>query len=235
MLLVDVVASRAEETLAIIEEEGGEASVFEADVTRSDDCRAMVDATIERYGPPSILFNNAAVNAVRGHTVADLEEDEWDRVLGINLKGVMLASGHTVPAMVEGGGGSVINVSSTAGIRGAGEVSYAVAKGGVISLTYSMAAHHGRDNIRVNCLIPGHLWTPMVSAGTNSPGGVPMSEEHRDRRRRAGALGTEGTAWDIAWAVVFLASDEARWISGAVLPVDAGTSVMLPIQMFQLT
>ncbi len=235
VLLVDVVASRAEETLAIIEEEGGEASVFEADVTRSDDCRAMVDATIERYGPPSILFNNAAVNAVRGHTVADLEEDEWDRVMGINLKGVMLTSGHTVPAMVEGGGGSIINVSSTAGIRGGGEVSYAVAKGGVISLTYSMAAHHGRDNIRVNCLIPGHLWTPMVSAGTNSPGGVPMNEEHRDRRRRAGALGTEGTAWDIAWAVVFLASDEARWISGAVLPVDAGTSAMLPIQMFQLT
>ena len=167
--------------------------------------------------------------------MADLEEDEWDRVMGINLKGVMLASGHTVPAMVEGGGGSIINVSSTAGIRGAGEVSYAVAKGGVISLTYSMAAHHGRDNIRVNCLIPGHLWTPMVSAGTNSPGGVPMTEEHRDLRRRAGALGTEGTAWDIAWAVVFLASDEARWISGAVLPVDAGTSVMLPVQMFQLT
>ena len=99
MLLVDVVASRAEETLAIIEEEGGEASVFEADVTRSDDCRAMVDATIERYGAPNILFNNAAVNAVRGHTVADLEQDEWDRVMGINLKGVMLASGHTVPAM----------------------------------------------------------------------------------------------------------------------------------------
>ncbi len=124
VLLVDAVASRAEETLAIIEEEGGEASVFEADVTRSDDCRAMVDATIERYGAPSILFNNAAVNAVRGHTVADLEEDEWDRVLGINLKGVMLTSGHTVPAMVEGGGGSIINVSSTAGIRGGGAVKY---------------------------------------------------------------------------------------------------------------
>ena len=142
MLLVDVVASRAEETLATIEEEGGEASVFEADITRSADCRAMVDATL--------------------------------------------------------------------------------------------AAHHGRDNIRVNCLVPGHLWTLMVSAGTNSPGATPMDEEHRDRRRRAGALGTEGTAWDIAWAVVFLASDEARWISGAVLPVDAGTSAMLPVQMFRL-
>jgi NAD(P)-dependent dehydrogenase (short-subunit alcohol dehydrogenase family) len=213
VLLVDAVASRAEETLAIIEEEGGEASVFEADVTRSDDCRAMVDATIERYGPPSILFNNAAVNAVRGHTVADLEEDEWDRVMGINLKGVMLTSGHTVPAMVEGGGGSIINVSSTAGIRGGGEVSYAVAKGGVISLTYSMAAHHGRDNIRVNCLIPGHLWTPMVSAGANSPGGVPMNEEHRDRRRRAWAQraprGTLPGRW-FSWQATRPAGFQAR-------------------------
>ena len=162
VLLVDLVASRAEETLAIIEEEGGEASVFEADVTRSDDCRAMVDATLERYGAPSILFNNAAVNAVRGDTVADLEEDEWDRVLGVNLKGVMLTSGHTVPAMIEGGGGSIINVSSTAGIRAGGEVSYAAAKGGIVSLTYSMAAHHGRDNIRGKLPGPG---TPLDSHG----------------------------------------------------------------------
>ncbi len=109
---VDVVASRAEETLATIEEEGGEASVFEADVTRSDECRAMVDATLERYGAPSILFNNVGVNARRGASVADLEEEEWARVMDTNLKGMMLTSGHTVPAMAKGGGGSIINVSS---------------------------------------------------------------------------------------------------------------------------
>ena len=225
VLLVDRVASHAEETLATIEEEGGEASVFEADVTQSDECRAMVDATLERYGAPSILFNNVGVNARRGDSVVDLEEEEWDRVIDTNVKSMMLTSGYTVPAMAKGGGGSIINVSSTAGIRAGSEISYSVAKGGVISLTKSMALHHGRENIRVNCIVPGHIYTPMVSAMTD------WDEEHRNQRRRAGALGTEGTAWDIAWAVVFLASDEARWISGVVLPVDAGTSAMLPIQM----
>ena len=231
VLLVDVVASRAEETLATIEEEGGEASVFEADVSRSDECRAMVDATLERYGAPSILFNNAGVNARRGASVADLEEEEWARVMDTNLKGMMLTSGHTVPAMVKGGGGSIINVSSTAGIRAGPEVSYSAAKGAVISLTKSMAMHHGRQNIRVNCIVPGHIYTPMVSSIDNSMWNKPVTEEDRDTRRRAGALGTEGTAWDVAWAVVFLASDEARWISGAVLPVDAGLSAMLPHNM----
>ncbi len=231
VLLVDVVASRAEETLATIEEEGGEASVFEADVSRSDECRAMVDATLERYGAPSILFNNVGVNARKGASVADLEEEEWARVIDTNLKGMMLTSGHTVPAMVKGGGGSIINVSSTAGIRAGPEVSYSAAKGAVISLTKSMAMQHGRQNIRVNCIVPGHIYTPMVSSIDNSMWNKPVTEEDRDTRRRAGALGTEGTAWDVAWAVVFLASDEARWISGAVLPVDAGTSAMLPHNM----
>ena len=231
VLLVDVVASRAEETLATIEEEGGEASVFEADVTRSDECRAMVDATLERYGAPSILFNNVGVNARKGASVADLEEEEWARVIDTNLKGMMLTSGHTVPAMVKGGGGSIINVSSTAGIRAGPEVSYSAAKGAVISLTKSMAMQHGRQNIRVNCIVPGHIYTPMVSSIDNSMWNKPVTEEDRDTRRRAGALGTEGTAWDVAWAVVSLASDEARWISGAVLPVDAGLSAMLPHNM----
>ncbi len=231
VLLVDVEASRAEETLATIEEEGGEASVFEADVSRSDECRAMVDATLERYGAPSILFNNVGVNARRGGSGADLEEEEWARVIDTNLKGMMLTSGHTVPAMAKGGGGSIINVSSTAGIRAGPEVSYSAAKGGVISLTKSMAMHHGRENIRVNCIVPGHIYTPMVASIAASMWNKPVTEEDRDIRRRAGALGTEGTAWDVAWAVVFLASDEARWISGAVLPVDAGLSTMLPHNM----
>ena len=198
VLLVDVVASRAEETLATIEEESGEASVFEADVSRSDECRAMVDATLERYGAPSILFNNVGVNARRGASVADLEEEEWARVMDTNLKGMMLTSGHTVPAMAKGGGGSIINVSSTSGIRAGPEVSYSAAKGAVISLTKSMAMHHGRENIRVNCIVPGHIYTPMVASIAASMWNKPVTEEDRDVRRRAGALGTEGTAWDVA-------------------------------------
>jgi NAD(P)-dependent dehydrogenase (short-subunit alcohol dehydrogenase family) len=129
--------------------------------------------------------------------------------------------------MAQGGGGSIINVSSIAGIRagsGGASIPYTASKGGVISLTTSMAVHHGRENIRVNCIAPGHIYTPMVSA---------MTEETRDLRRRAGPLGTEGTAWDIAWAAVFLASDEARWISGVVLPVDAGLLATTPLAMLE--
>ena len=151
---------------------------------------------------------------------------EWDRVLDANLKSMVLTCKFAIPEMIQGGGGSIINMSSIAGIRagsGGPSVSYAASKGGIIALTTSMAVNHGRDNVRVNAIAPGHLYTPMV-AGT-------MSEETRDLRKRAGPLGTEGTAWDIAWAAVFLASDESRWISGVTLPVDAGLLATTPLAM----
>ena len=193
VLLVDRIAQHAEETLSTIREEGGEASVFEADVTRSDDCLAMVKTTVERYGAVHILFNNVGILG-RG-SVLDVTEEEWDRVLDANLKSMVLTCKFAIPEMIQGGGGSIINMSSIAGIRagsGGPSVSYAASKGGIIALTTSMAVNHGRDNVRVNAIAPGHLYTPMV-AGT-------MSEEMRDLRKRAGPLGTEGTAWDIAWA-----------------------------------
>ena len=224
VLLVDRIAQHAEETLSTIREEGGEASVFEADVTRSDDCLAMVKTTVERYGAVHILFNNVGILG-RG-SVLDVTEEEWDRVLDANLKSMVLTCKFAIPEMIQGGGGSIINMSSIAGIRagsGGPSVSYAASKGGIIALTTSMAVNHGRDNVRVNAIAPGHLYTPMV-AGT-------MSEEMRDLRKRAGPLGTEGTAWDIAWAAVFLASDESRWISGVTLPVDAGLLATTPLAM----
>jgi NAD(P)-dependent dehydrogenase (short-subunit alcohol dehydrogenase family) len=226
VLLVDRVARLAEETLATIREEGGEASVFEADVTQAEDCRAAVDAAVERYGSLHILMNNVGIVGPGG--VVDVREEDWDRVLEVNLKSMMLTCKYTVPRMAEAGGGSIINVSSVAGIRAGSRgasVSYAASKGGVIALTTTMAVAHGRENIRVNCIAPGHLFTPMASAG--------MNEDTRDLRRRAGPLGTEGTAWDIAWAALFLASDEARWISGVVLPVDAGLLAATPMAMRQ--
>ena len=225
VLLVDRNVQRAEETLVTIREEGGQASVFEADVARNEDCQAMVDTAVERYGGLHILFNNVGILG-RG-SVVDVIEEDWDRVLDVNLKSMMLTSKHAVPRMAEAGGGSIINMSSIAGVRagsGGANVSYSVSKGGVIALTTSMAATHGRDNIRVNCIAPGHIYTPMVSA---------MSDETRDLRRRAGPLGTEGTAWDVAWAAVFLASDEARWVSGVVLPVDAGLLATTPLAMLE--
>jgi NAD(P)-dependent dehydrogenase (short-subunit alcohol dehydrogenase family) len=129
---------------------------------------------------------------------------------------------HAVPAMMTSGGGSIINVSSIDGLRAgfSPNVPYAVAKAGVVQLTRTMAVHHGRDNIRVNCIAPGHLHAPFVSD---------LPNEVRELRRRAGPLGTEGDAWDVAWAAVFLASDESRWISGVVLPVDAGLLAATPL------
>ncbi len=224
VLLADLDPQHAEETLVAIKEDGGEASVFQADVSNAADCRAMVEAAVERYGGVHILFNNVGI--LGPGSVVDVEEEVWDRVIDVNLKSMMLTSKYAIPAMIRGEGGSVINVSSIAGLRegsAGASAAYATSKGGVIALTTTMAVTHGRDNIRVNCIAPGHIYTPMVAG--------PMAEERRDLRRRAGPLGTEGTAWDIAYAALFLASDEARWISGVVLPVDAGLLATTPLAM----
>jgi NAD(P)-dependent dehydrogenase (short-subunit alcohol dehydrogenase family) len=149
-------------------------------------------------------------------------------VLDVNLKSMLLTSKYAIPEMIASGGGSIINLSSIAGLRagsGGASIPYAVSKGGVIALTTQMAVHHGRDNIRVNCIAPGHIYTPMVAGG--------MSAEMRELRRRAGPLGSEGTAWDVAWATLFLASDEARWITGVVLPVDAGLLATTPLAVLR--
>jgi NAD(P)-dependent dehydrogenase (short-subunit alcohol dehydrogenase family) len=225
-LLVDRVRERAEETLTAVREEGGDAVVCEADVTNAADCQYIVKVVKERYGRLDILVNNVGI--LGPGSAVDVKEEDWDRVLAVNLKSMMLTSKYAIPEMIAGGGGSIINLSSIAGLRagsGGASLPYAVSKGGVIALTTQMAVHHGRDNIRVNCIAPGHIYTPMVAGG--------MGEEMRDLRRRAGPLGTEGTAWDVAWATVFLASDEARWITGVVLPVDAGLLATTPLAMLR--
>ncbi len=226
VLVVDLNADNAARTVAAIEEAGGETSVFVGDVTRSADCEAMVEAAIKRFGHLDILFNNVGISGIGNPgTVLDVTEDGWERMMNINLKSMMLTSKYAIPAMVEAGGGSIINVSSIAALRSpnmAPEVAYATSKGAVIALTRNMAVYHGRDGIRVNCIVPGYLYASMVSA---------ITDEYRDLRRRAAPLGTEGTAWDVAWAAVFLASDESRWISGVMLPVDAGTLATTPLSM----
>lgn len=217
VVLVDRDVSRAEETLAIIRSEGGEASVHVADIARAADCEGIVEIAKARYGGLHILVNNVAAGS-RG-TVVDVSEDDWDRVIEVNLKGTMLTSKYAIPAMIASGGGSIINISSIDAMRaGSGTIapiaSYSASKGAINALTTSMAVHHGRDNIRVNAIAPGFIHTPIASVG--------MKDEMRELRRTAGPLGTEGTAWDVAWAAVFLASEEARWITGIILPVDAG-------------
>ena len=225
VLLVDRDQANAETTLATIREEGGEASIFLGDVTSNDDCRDMAQAAIDRHGHLDILINNVGISGPG--SVTDVEEDLWDTVLDVNLKSVMLTSKHSIPRMIEAGGGSIVNLSSIVGLRaGSGRPShpYAASKGGIIGLSNSMAVHYGRDNVRVNCIAPGHVRSPMVARHS--------SEEMLTLRRRAGPLGIEGTAWDVANAALFLASDEARWVSGVTLPVDAGLLAATPLAMF---
>lgn len=225
VLLVDRDQRNAETTMANIREQGGDASVFVGDVTSNADCGGMARAAVETYGKLNVLVNNVGISGPG--SVTDVAEELWDTVIDVNLKSVMLTSKHAIPRMIEQGGGSVINLSSIVGLRaGSGSAShpYAASKGGIIGLSNSMAVHYGRDNVRVNCIAPGHVHSPMVARHT--------SQEMLDLRRRAGPLGIEGTPWDVAWAAAFLASDESRWISGVTLPVDAGLLAATPLAMF---
>lgn len=215
VLLVDNAVDHAEETRVIIEDEGGEASTFQADVTIEAECRSMVETAVERYGRLDILDNNVGISLRKN--VIEIDPDEWDHMMTINLKSMMLASRSAIPVMIETGGGAIINISSVAALRAIGDAAYTTSKAAVIGLTMTMAADHGRDGVRVNCIAPGLVYTPMVAYRLD-PG-------LREHRRKASALGTEGTAWDVAWAAVFLASEEARWITGAVLPVEAGAII----------
>lgn len=219
MLLVDRNTSAAEDTLATIREEGGEAEVFTGDVTRDADCRAMVERAVKRWGRLDILDNNVGIEG-RGN-VLSVTEEEWDRVMTVNVKTMMLTGKQAVPAMAAGGGGAIVNISSTAALRPTVITPYSTSKGAVIALTRAMAIDHAKDGIRVNCIAPGPMYTPMAYAGG-------MTEEVRERRRRASPLNIEGTGWDVGYAALFLVSDEARYITGIVLVVDGGVTLASP-------
>jgi NAD(P)-dependent dehydrogenase (short-subunit alcohol dehydrogenase family) len=219
VLLVDAVKERAEETLAMIKEEGGEASSFEANVINADDCRRMVEVAVERYGRLDILDNNVGIS--RRGTVLEISEEDWDYVMAVNVKSIVLCSKYAIPRMIESGGGSIINISSIAGLRAHSSTPYTTSKAAVIGLTMSMAADHGPDGIRVNCIAPGLVYSPMVAPR--------MDETLRETRKNAAPLRTEGNSWDIGYAALYLASDEARWVNGIVLPVDAGLTSVTPV------
>ena len=224
VLCVDAVAERAQATVDGIKREGGAASAFQADVSKASDCKAMVDAALERFGRLDILDNNVGIS-VRAD-VLEVTEEQWDKVMAVNVKSIVLASKYAIPAMKQTGGGSIINISSVAGLRANQSTPYTTSKAAIVGLTRSMAGDHGRDGIRVNCILPGLIYGPMTAPR--------MDEEIRRKRREAGALGTEGTGWDVAWAAVFLASEESRWITGVALPVDAGFLVMSPTTSVRL-
>ena len=226
VVLADFNVDNANKTLASIESEGGVASIFEMDVTNEADCERCVAATVERYGALDILANNVGGGGGEGK-VTEVDADDWDRVHAMNLKSMILMSKYAVPAMAASGGGALVNISSVDGIRAGvwANIPYATAKGGVVALTTHMAVHHGRENVRVNCIAPGMLYSAqMLELYEQEP-------DIREKRRLGAPLGLEGTPWDIAWAAVFLVSDEARFVSGVTIPVDGGLLAATPLSM----
>jgi len=218
-IVVDKSLDLADKTVAMIKDDGGEAIALEADLTRDEDCAAMVKAALDRFGRLDFLDNNIGIGS-RG-SVVDETQENWRRVMQVNVETMFLASKHAIPAMIRGGGGAIVNVSSISALRPRGLTVYSASKGAVIALTRAMAVDHGRDGVRVNCVAPGPMYTPMVYQRGMSP-------EARDRRRRASTLQIEGTGWDIGQAVRFLMSDHARYITGQTLVVDGGATLSGP-------
>ena len=180
----------------------------------------MVDDAVSRWGRLDCLDNNVGVGS-KG-TVVEETEENWARVMHVNVDSMFFACKHAIPAMVRtAGGGAIVNISSISALRPRGLTTYTVSKGAVIALTKAIAVDHGADGIRANCVAPGPVYTPMVYARG-------MTEQARETRRHASVLKREGTGWDIGGAVRFLLSDQARYITGQVLVVDGGATLVGP-------
>ena len=221
VLLVDKDPERAEATMATVD---GTARCFTADVTSEADCEAMVADAVAQWGGLDILVNNAAIS--RHLSLTETTVEEYAQVLDINLLGSFLACKHAVPALIERGGGSIVNIGSVAGVRDSGtsHPAYCASKAGQLGLTIDLAGAYGRDNVRVNAVLPGMVATPMQqSVGT-------ISDEVRSKPN---LLGRMGDAWDIAHAVLFLCSDEASYLTGVTLPVDGGATIGMPASGFR--
>ncbi|MBS0241267.1 MAG: SDR family oxidoreductase [Proteobacteria bacterium] len=218
--LIDAVAANAEATKAMIDKEGGASMVIAADVADAKSCEAAVKATVAAWGRLDILVNNVGVGGTGGNAV-DLNLDDWDRDLRINVTSMMLMARYAIPEMRKQKGGAIVNIASVAGLRGGHSgLLYPTSKGAVVNMTRAMAAHHGPEGIRVNCIAPGMVYTPMVYAR----GGNGMDDALRDARRKRSLLQVEGTGWDVGNGVLYLVSDMARWVTGVIHPVDAGAT-----------
>ena len=226
VLCVDRDLASAEETVQMIAKEGGVALAFGADITREADCKALVDEALARLGRLDILHNNVGIGT-GDSSIQRLEESDWERIMAVNLKGMWLTLKHVLPAMRAQGGGAIVNISSLAAIAPANMIAYEISKAGVNKLTTSTAALNARHNIRCNAIMPGLMDTPMAVEALARARGEPVASVRAARDARVPLGGKMGTAWDVANAALFLASDEAKFITGVVLAVDGGASVRL--------
>ena len=217
--LLDVLDDAGRDVAGAITQQGGAARYLHCDLREEEDVRWAVEATVAAFGGLDVLYNNAAVIAYF-RKIAELPTAEWDRTLAVNLRGPFLCAKHALPHLVARGGGVVINVSSHGAVQASpiGCADYAVAKGGLITFTYYLASEYGPQNVRANCILPGPVPTDLNAAFLATP-------EGRAACAQMIPLGRVGELADIARAAVFLASDEAKWISGATLRVDGGIVV----------
>ncbi len=216
VVLVDL--QDAEPTVKEITASGGRAVFARADVTRASDCATVVERTMQEFGRIDILFNNAGI--VRRATVVGTTEEEWDRVMAVNVKSIFLMSKAAIPLMIRGGGGVIVNTASGWGLVGGRDAaSYCASKGAVVNLTRAMALDHAAENIRVNCVCPGDTDTPMLREEARQLG-------QDERAFLAGSaerpMGRMGRPEEIAQAVLFLASDASSFVTGTALVVDGG-------------
>lgn len=215
VVIADLNVKGGRETADLIEQQGGSALFAEINVSDSNQIKELISVTVETFGKLDILFNNAGIGNPNVKSV-DLEEEDWDQIIDINLKGVFLGIKHAVPEMKKTGGGAIINTSSLLGIKGQKYLAaYNASKAGVILLTKNAALEYGKDLIRVNAIAPGVIDTQIIEGWKNDERKWPIIS-------RANALGRIGTPEEVANAVLFLASEESSFITGATLSVDGG-------------
>ncbi len=226
VLAVDRNLEAARETESLIRDEGGEAGAFEADIVVEEQCRSIARAVTERYGRVDVLHNNVGIGAGDA-PVTELEETAWRQIIDTNLTGMFLTCKHILPVMRDQGSGVIVNVSSIAAVAAFPLLAYKVSKAAVNALTGQLAISNADRGVRVNAIMPGLMNTPMAIETIVQATGIEKAELIRRRDARVPLGGKMGTAWDVAHAALFLASDEARFITGAILPVDGGQSLRI--------
>jgi len=225
VLAVDINFAAAVETKRIIEAEGSICEAVAGDVSRTDDVAAVVDACILAFGRIDVLHNNVGIVEVGGPV--ETSEESWDRVNDVNMKSMFLTCKQVLPHMIRQGKGAIVNIASVSGIRwlGVPYISYAATKAAIIQFTRVIALQYARSGIRANSILPGMMNTPMVHAAEVIAAYGGSAEEMVRRRDEQCPMGRMGDAWDVAYAALFLASDEAKYITGTELVVDGGLTV----------
>lgn len=221
VMLVDKNLDSALETKSMIEKEGGESFVFEADIIREDDCRGIADKCVEIYGRIDILVNNVGIGE-EDKSLVRLSEEIWDKIFDVNLKGMFFTCKYVLPVMEKQEKGSIINISSAAAVSAVRYVAYKISKSGVNSLTHQIAMKYAKKGVRANAIMPGLMNTSMAIEGIARNTGRSKEDIIKSRNKRVPLKGGMGDAWDTAYATLFLASDEAKFITSVILPVDGG-------------